>query len=47
VAEELRTLYSLAYSSSNEEQRGKWRAVKVRANRAGLVARTKRGYYVK
>jgi VWFA-related protein len=47
VAAELRTLYSLAYSSNNEEQRRKWREVKVRANRAGLVARTKRGYYVK
>lgn len=47
VANELRTLYSLAYSSSNEDVRGQWRNVKVKTSRTGLLARTKRGYYAK
>jgi Ca-activated chloride channel family protein len=47
VANELRTLYSLAYSSSNEDARGQWRNVKVKTSRAGLLAQTKRGYYAK
>jgi Ca-activated chloride channel homolog len=47
VADELRTLYSLAYSSNNDGEQGRWRTVKVGTSRAGLVARAKRGYYAK
>ena len=47
VTAELRTLYSVAYASSNDERKGRWRQIRVDVNRAGAVARTRRGYYTK
>jgi len=46
IAEELRTLYSVGYVSSNERKDGKWRRIVVRvADRDGLTVRHKLGYY--
>lgn len=46
IAEELRTLYSVGYVSSNERRDGKWRRIVVRVpDRQGLVVRHKLGYY--
>jgi VWFA-related protein len=51
VAAELKTLYSLAYSSSLEDgatlQKKEWREIKLSVNQPGTTARTKRGYYAK
>ncbi len=46
IAEELRTLYSVGYVSSNGRRDGKWRRIVVRvADREGLTVRHKLGYY--
>jgi VWFA-related protein len=46
IAEELRTLYSLGYVSSNVRRDGKWRRIVVRVpDREGLTVRHKLGYY--
>ena len=46
IAEELRTLYSVGYISSNERRDGKWRRIVVRVpNRKGISVRHKLGYY--
>jgi Ca-activated chloride channel family protein len=46
IAEELRTLYSVGYVSSNDRRDGKWRRIVVRVpDREGLVVRHKLGYY--
>jgi Ca-activated chloride channel family protein len=46
IAEELRTLYSVGYVSSNSRRDGKWRRIVVRvADREGLTIRHKLGYY--
>jgi len=46
VAEELRTLYSIGYVSSNVRRDGKWRRIVVRVpDREGLTIRHKLGYY--
>ena len=46
VAEELRTLYSIGYVSSNARRDGKWRRIVVRVpEREGLTIRHKLGYY--
>jgi VWFA-related protein len=46
IAEELRTLYSLGYVSSNSRRDGKWRRIVVRVpDREGLTVRHKLGYY--
>jgi Ca-activated chloride channel family protein len=46
IAEELRTLYSVGYVSSNARRDGKWRRIVVRvADREGLTIRHKLGYY--
>ncbi len=51
VAAELKTLYSIAYSSSLDDgskaQQKEWRAIKLSVNQTGATARTKGGYYVK
>lgn len=51
VATELKTLYSIAYSSSLDDGSAKpkkeWRAIKLDVNQAGAMARTKGGYYTK
>jgi Ca-activated chloride channel homolog len=46
IAEELRTLYSVGYVSSNPRRDGKWRRIVVRVpDREGLTVRHKLGYY--
>ena len=48
VAAEMRTLYSLAYQSSNARQRdGKWRSITVEVSRADAIARSRPGYYAR
>ena len=48
VAAEMRTLYSLAYQSSNAGHRdGKWRAITVEVARPEAIARTRPGYYAR
>jgi Ca-activated chloride channel family protein len=42
---ELRNQYTLTYSSSNDRQDGRWRAIEVRVARPQLNIRTKQGYY--
>jgi Ca-activated chloride channel family protein len=46
IAEELRTLYSVGYVSSNPRRDGKWRRIVVRVpGREGITIRHKIGYY--
>jgi Ca-activated chloride channel family protein len=46
IAEELRTLYSVGYVSSNARRDGKWRRIVVRVpEREGITIRHKLGYY--
>jgi Ca-activated chloride channel family protein len=46
IAEELRTLYSIGYVSSNKRKDGKWRRIVVRIpDRENLKIRHKLGYY--
>jgi VWFA-related protein len=48
VAAEMRTLYSIAYQSSNTRPRdGSWRAINVEVTRAELIARSRPGYYAR
>jgi VWFA-related protein len=51
VAAELKTIYSLAYSSSLDDgsktQKKEWREIKLSVNQPGAMARTKSGYYAK
>jgi len=45
IAQELSTLYSMAYSSKNPSRNGSWRRIVVRVTRPGLVTRTRQGYF--
>lgn len=47
VANELHTLYSLAYSPDKPKHDGQFRKVNVKLTREGSVAKTRRGYYDK
>ncbi|HEX4945971.1 MAG TPA: VWA domain-containing protein [Blastocatellia bacterium] len=51
VAAELKTIYSLAYSSSLDDgakpAKKEWRSIKLSVNQPGAAARTKNGYYAK
>jgi VWFA-related protein len=48
VAAEMRTLYSLAYQSSNARPRdGKWRAITIEVTRSDAIARSRPGYYAR
>ncbi|MBL8204039.1 MAG: VWA domain-containing protein [Blastocatellia bacterium] len=51
VAAELKTLYSLAYSSSLDDgsptPKKEWRAIKLSVSQPGAMARTKNGYYAR
>jgi VWFA-related protein len=47
VAEELRSVYTLAYYPKNQDFDGRWRRVQVRVNRAGVNVRTRAGYYAR
>ena len=48
VAAEMRTLYSIAYQSSNSRPRdGSWRAINIEVKRPELIARSRPGYYAR
>ena len=48
VAADMRTLYSLAYQSSNARAHdGKWRAINIEVTRADTIARSRPGYYAR
>ncbi|MBC7931908.1 MAG: VWA domain-containing protein [Rubrivivax sp.] len=48
VAAEMRTLYSIAYQSSNARTRdGKWRAINIEVTRAEAIARSRPGYFAR
>jgi Ca-activated chloride channel family protein len=45
IAEELRTLYGVAYVSSNPRRDGGWRQITIRSLRPSLLLRHRTGYY--
>jgi VWFA-related protein len=45
ISQELRSQYTLAYHSSNLEQDGKFRRIKISTKDSSLTARARRGYY--
>jgi Ca-activated chloride channel family protein len=47
IAGELRSLYSVAYQSSNPVEDGNFRKVVIKPNRSGIVVRSRAGYYAK
>jgi Ca-activated chloride channel family protein len=48
VAAEMRTLYSIAYQSSNTRAHdGKWRTINIEVSRADTIARSRPGYYAR
>jgi Ca-activated chloride channel homolog len=47
VSAELHSIYSLAYAAKDTRKDGRWRAIKVRVNREGAAAITRRGYFAK
>jgi Ca-activated chloride channel homolog len=47
VAAELHSFYSLAYPAKDASNDGRWRKISIKVNRAGVKARTKRGYYAR
>ncbi len=48
VAAEMRTLYSLAYQSSNAKPRdGSWRAITIEVTRPDAIARSRPGYFAR
>lgn len=47
VAEELRSVYSVAYSPQNQNFDGAWRQVQVRVKRPGAKVRTRTGYFAR
>ncbi|HZT58153.1 MAG TPA: VWA domain-containing protein [Pyrinomonadaceae bacterium] len=48
VAADMRTLYSIAYQSSNSRAHdGKWRTINIEVSRADTIARSRPGYYAR
>lgn len=48
VAADLRTLYTITYQPSSERSRdGRWRTIRIEANRTDSLARTRPGYYAR
>jgi VWFA-related protein len=48
VAADMRTLYSIAYQSSNSRPRdGRWRAINIEVTRADTIARARPGYFAR
>jgi Ca-activated chloride channel homolog len=47
IAGELRSLYAVAYHSTNPDHDGQFRKVVIKPNRAGIVVRARAGYYAK
>jgi len=47
VAAEIRTLYTIEYTSANEKRDGKWRDIRIDVRDPNLISRTRQGYYAK
>jgi Ca-activated chloride channel family protein len=47
VADELRSVYTIAYYPKNQAFDGKWREIAVHVERPGVTLRTRRGYYAR
>ena len=47
VANELRSVYHIAYYPKKQDFNGSWRRVKVDVNRKGAAVRTREGYWAK
>jgi Ca-activated chloride channel family protein len=47
VAADLRTLYTIEYTSANAKRDGKWREIRVDVNEPGLIARSRQGYFAR
>ncbi len=47
IEQELRTLYTLGYATTNPARDGRYRKIEVRAKDASLAVRAKPGYYVR
>ena len=47
VAAEMRTLYTIEYTSANEKRDGKWRTLRIAVRDPELIARTRQGYFAK
>ena len=47
VAEELRSVYTVAYYPKNQDFDGAWRQVQVRVNRPDVKVRTRTGYFAR
>ena len=47
VADELRSVYSVAYYPKNQEFRGEWRTVHAKVKRPGVKVRARVGYYAR
>jgi Ca-activated chloride channel family protein len=45
ISDELSSQYTIGYTSKNPRRDGAWRRIVVRANRPGVSARTKTGYF--
>jgi VWFA-related protein len=45
VAEDLRSVYSIAYYPANQNFNGTWRDIRLRVKRPGMALRTRPGYY--
>lgn len=45
IAEEMRSLYTIAYIPANSEQDGKFRKIKVEVDIEDARVRTRQGYY--
>ncbi len=47
VAADLRTLYTIEYTPTNDKRDGKWREIKVEVDRPDLIPRSRQGYFAK
>lgn len=47
VAADLRTLYTIEYTSTNEKRDGKWRAIRVAVSNTDMIARSRQGYFAR
>jgi Ca-activated chloride channel family protein len=47
VEEELRSVYTIGYSPSNQDFKGLWRKIEVKVKRPGTRVRTRPGYYAR
>ena len=45
IVDELRNQYTITYYSTNDRRDGRWRKLEVRAARADVTTRTRRGYW--